>query len=44
MACSCKKKKPVVQTTTNSTSNNDVKIQEQQNKRIVDAIMSKLSV
>jgi hypothetical protein len=46
MACSCKKKNQVTQSDTNSTktTTNDVKVQEQQNKRIVDAIMSKLTV
>lgn len=44
MACGCKKKKQVAQPTTNSTSTSDVKVQEEQNKRIVDTIMSKLTV
>lgn len=44
--CGCKKRNQVIQTTSNSTktTTNDVKVQEQQNKRIVDAIMSKLTI
>lgn len=52
MACGCKSKNQTTQnvsTSKNITSSkvnvsSEVKIQEQQNKRIVEAIMTKLSV
>ena len=41
MACGCKKNNQAAQTT---STNKDVKIQEQQNKKIVKTIMEKLAV
>lgn len=45
MACGCKKRNQTnqVKTTSTKSTTNETKVQEEQSKRIVDAIITKLS-